>query len=250
MALPFSENEPERLKALKRYNILDTAPEQEYDDITLLASFICETPIALITLLDESRQWFKSKKGIMVPETSREIAFCNHAIIQSEMLIIQDALNDERFSANPLVTGDPNIRFYAGSQLVTPDGYQLGTLCVIDRKPRELNPEQLRALQALARQVISQLELHRSSCKLQQANNTQEELISELQEALCRIETLEGMIPICSHCKKIRDDKGCWHQVEVYISQLSNADFDFTHGICPECMQRIYPEFNKPDGKY
>ena len=249
MALPIPENEPERLKVLKRYNILDTAPEQEYDDITLLASFICETPIALITLLDESRQWFKSKKGIMVPETSRDVAFCNHAILQSEMLIIGDTLNDERFVANPLVTGDPKIRFYAGSQLVTPDGYQLGTLCVIDRKPRELSPEQLLALQALARQVISQLELHRSSCKLQQANNTQEELISELKEALCRIETLEGMIPICSHCKKIRDDKGCWHQVEVYISQLSNADFDFTHGICPECMQRIYPEFDKPNGK-
>ncbi|CAK8721939.1 GAF domain-containing protein [Candidatus Electrothrix laxa] len=249
MPIPIPENELGRLKALKRYNILDTAPEREYDDITLLASFICETPIALITLLDESRQWFKSKKGIMVPETSREIAFCNHAILQSEMLIIQDALKDQRFVANPLVTGDPNIRFYAGSQLVTPDGYQLGTLCVIDRKPRELNPEQLLALQALARQVISQLELHRSSSELQKANNTQEELISELQEALCRIETLEGMIPICSHCKKIRDDKGCWHQVEVYISQLSNADFDFTHGICPECMQSIYPEFNKPDGK-
>ncbi|MCW5203371.1 MAG: GAF domain-containing protein [Candidatus Electrothrix communis] len=247
MTIPIPENELDRIKALNRYNILDTPPEQAFDDITLLASFICETPISLITLLDETRQWFKSKIGVSVPETSREIAFCNHAIMQPDILIIQNTLNDKRFATNPLVTRDPNIRFYAGSQLVTPDGYPLGTLCVIDQKPRNLSQEQRHALEALARQIISQLELRRSSYELTQANNSQKKLITELQKALSRIETLEGMIPICAHCKKIRDDQGYWHQVEVYIGQLSAANFDFTHGICPDCMQNFYPEFCKPD---
>ena len=244
MTVPIPENEPNRLKALERYQILDTTSEQEFDDITLLASFICDTPIALISLLDETRQWFKSKVGLPVDETSREVAFCSHAIVQPGMLIIQDALNDERFADNPLVTGNPNIRFYAGSQLVTPDGYRLGTLCVIDRKPRELNPEQLDALQALARQVITQLELRRVSYSLEQANKTQEKLIAELEEAISRINVLEGMIPICANCKNIRDDEGYWQQVEVYISQHSSADF--THGICPKCMVKLYPEFYEP----
>jgi hypothetical protein len=208
MTLSLPDDEPERLKALKQYNILDTTPEQAFDDITLLASFICETPISLITLLDETRQWFKAKVGLAVSETPREVAFCNHALNQPEMLIIEDARRDERFSSNPLVTGDPNIRFYAGSQLVTPDGYPLGTLCVIDQKPRELSPDQLQALEALSRQVISQLELRRASSELQQANTKQEALIAELQEALSRIETLEGMIPICAHCKKSAMTKG------------------------------------------
>jgi GAF domain-containing protein len=247
MTIPVPENEAERLKALKQYNILDTTPEQAFDDITLLASFICDTPISLITLLDETRQWFKAKVGLQVTETPREVAFCNHALTQPEMLIIQDARADERFASNPLVTGDPNIRFYAGSQLVTPDGYPLGTLCVIDQTPRELRQNQLLALEALSRQVISQLELRRASSGLQEANTKQESLIAELKEALSRIETLEGMIPICAHCKKIRDDQGYWHQVEVYISQLSSADFDFSHGICPECMEEIYPEFHRSD---
>ena len=244
MTIPLPENEIDRLKALRRYQILDTLPEKDFDDITSLASYICDTPIALITLLDETRQWFKSKAGLAIQETSRDVAFCSHAIVQDEMLIVKDALADDRFAANPLVLADPNIRFYAGAQLTTPDGYNLGTLCVIDRKPRELTPEQIAALQALARQVAMLLEFRRVANSLQLASKAHEELIAELQEALTRIKTLEGIIPICTNCKYVRHDEGYWQQLEIYIRDHSDADF--THGFCPNCMNELYPElYNK-----
>jgi len=147
-----------RLAALKEFQILDTLPEQEFDDITLLASQICETPIATISLIDENRQWFKSKIGIDDSETARDVAFCNHAIEGDELFIVADAAMDLRFSANPFVTGEPHIRFYAGVPLTTSEGYKLGTLCVIDQKPRVLSESQERALNALARSVMSLIE--------------------------------------------------------------------------------------------
>lgn len=155
---PIPASEPERLQALQRYQILDTAQSQAFDDLTCLAAYICGTPIALISLVDANRQWFKSKVGLEASQTPRYLAFCAQTICEPDkVLIVPNALGDERFIANPLVTSEPNISFYMGAPLVTSDDFALGTLCAIDVVPRVMTSEQIITLQDLSRQVISQL---------------------------------------------------------------------------------------------
>ncbi len=159
--IPIPRDERQRLAALRRYDIVDTPPEKNFDRITVLATHICQTPIALLVLIDEGRQWFKAKVGVRFRETPRELAFCAHAIMQRHIFIIPDASRDERFAQNPLVTSGPKYRFYAASPLVTPDRRVLGTLCVIDRVRRTLNAAQKADLIALSRLVMTELELRR-----------------------------------------------------------------------------------------
>ena len=152
--------------ALRQYDLLDTPPEPALDDLTALAAHLCEAPISLISVIDDQRQWFKSRVGLSVSETPRDISFCEHTILQRDLFIVPDAVADERFAGNPLVTGEPHLRFYAGVPLITFDGQALGTLCVIDRVPRELSPLQQEALRVLSRQAMAQLELRRQTREL------------------------------------------------------------------------------------
>jgi anti-sigma regulatory factor (Ser/Thr protein kinase) len=193
--------EQARLAALRSYRILDTEPERSFDDLVLLAAQVCGTPIALISLIDADRQWFKSKLGISVSETPREVAFCAHAIRQKETLTVPDALADERFRNNPFVVAEHGIRFYSGAPLITDDGHALGTLCVIDRIPRTLTAAQLEALEALRRQVVAQLELRRNLRELEQALAERDRVEAERREATDQIRKLSGLIPASKACR-------------------------------------------------
>lgn len=176
-------NEEERLRDLESYSIIDSLPESDYDNLTRIASQICNTPISLVSLLDDKRQWFKSHHGLETSQTPKDYAFCAHAINDSNnIFIVEDARKDERFHDNPLVTGDPNIVFYAGVPLISENGYPLGTLCVIDNKPKTLTKDQILSLDALSKQVMNLLRLRKSKRLLEQSLKALEEKNKELEQ--------------------------------------------------------------------
>lgn len=220
------DNETERISALNEYRILGTNPEQSYDDITKIAATVCSAPIALISLVDVNRQWFKSKVGVDIHETPRDWSFCAHAIHSSEPLIVPDATIDPRFIDNPLVCGDPQIRLYAGFPLENSASFRLGTLCVIDRRPRHLEVRECEVMQALARQVVAFLELRKKSINL--------------IESFCTHSAGKSMISTCSYCRKAKDQNGEWMYLDQYLAQRTNLNF--THGICDSCIEQHFPE--------
>lgn len=182
MQPPIPANEKQRLQALQDYNILDTLPEQEYDEITKIASYVCNTPISLISLIDDNRQFFKSSKGLNESETPKDVSFCAHAInVLEEIMIIPDSRLDNRFADNPLVTGNPHVIFYAGIPLVNPSGYALGTLCIIDDKPGKLSSIQIDILKSLGNQVVKLFELRKANGLLLQSQKALENYSEQMK---------------------------------------------------------------------
>ena len=231
---PLPLNESERLKALESYSVMDTLPEKEYDSITQLASYICGTPIALVSLLDKERQWFKSNVGLGATETPKEFSFCQYAIMDNEVYEVPNALENEIFVNNPLVTGNPNIRFYAGAPLQDADGFNLGSLCVIDTVPKILTDEQKNALKLLAQQVVLLLDLRKKNIDLK---NTQQEFQNfiELSMDLVCIANVNGMF------YKVNP---AFTKVLGYSKEeLEGTPFvDFVH---PDDLEKTYKEVEK-----
>ena len=236
MSYPIPENENKRLEALRLYQALDTGPEQAFDDIAAIAAATVGVPTAIVSLIDERRQWYKASIGAGVTEVPRAETFCTHAILGADILVVEDATRDSRFAQNPHVTKPQGVRFYAGAPISDDDGNAIGSLCVVDSAPRKLSPAQQTVLMALARTTMRLLEQRR--------------LANQLKEALHEVKTVQGLLSICSSCKSIRTDEGYWDRVEVYFS--THTDALFSHGLCPDCFERQYPDIYhklKAEGK-
>lgn len=213
---PLPANEPQRLQALSSYSVLDTPPEQAFDDFTHLVSQWLEVPIALISLVDENRQWFKSKVGLEACETPRDWAFCGHAILSPDVMVVEDAAQDPRFAGNPLVTGEPYLRFYAGCPLVTPEGLALGTLCIIDRKPRQLTSGQLDVLRRLSRQLVNLLELRRATLRQREAEGRLREQRLELKRLALVAQRTSNVVIMADQNGRITWANNAFHKVTGY----------------------------------
>lgn len=227
---PIPENEAARLKALAKYNILDTLPEEEFDRLTKLASIICGVPIALITLIEKDRQWFKSNLGLEGTETERETSFCQYAIMDNKTFEVNDATQDIRFFDNPFVTGDPDIRFYAGHPLIDPDGYALGSLCVIDKKAGQLTPDQLKALKLLAEEVVSQI--------VSRQKNLEKDKLEKLFNLSFDLICIAGMDGYFKKINPAFTTTLGWTEVEL----LSKPFFDYLH---PDDIPLVEKEMQK-----
>lgn len=220
ISAPAPDNEEDRLEALRILGILDTVPEQSFDDLTLLAASVCATPMSFVSLIDRDRQWFKSHHGIAIEQTGRDVAFCAHAILEPQRIMeVPDAAADSRFADNPLVRAEPRVRFYAGVPLVTEGGYALGTLCVLDHKPRQLEPRQRAALQALARQATAQLKMRSMHRALQQALESARTYQAELEETQRRLRRLNMQL----HTQAITDPLTGLYNRLALMQQLNQA---------------------------
>jgi GAF domain-containing protein len=210
-----TESEHRRLAALQRAGLLDTAPDAAYDDLTRIAARICDTPIGLMTLVDESRQWFKSRVGLDMTETPRNQAFCRFTILQDQPLVVEDTTRDHRFHDNPLVTGPPHIRFYAGAPLALAPDVRIGALCVLDREPRSLTASQLDALSVLRNAVVTRIELER-----------------------IRQDTANELVTVCAWCRQVRPPAGNSATWLTPVDYLADR-FPVSHGLCPQCFTRM-----------
>jgi signal transduction histidine kinase len=225
------DEEPDRLKALREYDILDSEAEQTFDEIVALASFICETPISTITLIDDHRQWFKSRIGLSDPETTRDVAFCAHAILQNEIMVVEDATLDERFADNPLVLGNPDIRFYAGMPLINPEGYKLGTICVIDTKPRGLTDQQSFALKVLSGQVMKLFELRRKNAELIRIHEMHNRLLTIIGHDLrAPVNSINGLLLLSEkYPLTLEEFKELIPRMRLMVDATNNLLFNLLH---------------------
>ncbi len=248
IAPAFPANEAKRLEYLKSLNILDTAPEDEFDQLVQLASAICGVPIALVTLINEDRQWFKANLGLDVPQTTREVSFCGHTILQNDIMEISDTHKDARFHDNPLVTNDPNIRFYAGIPLTAQNGYNLGSLCVIDSKPKILTDEQKLYLKILGRQVVLQIELRQQLHLQNERLNKIEEQNREIHSLL---ESKDQLLAELSESNQTKDKilSVISHDLRSPLSSLKTIVDLFEGGKMDEATTRqITSQVNKSIG--
>jgi GAF domain-containing protein len=214
MPPPVPDREVERLRYLKLFDTLNTGSDQALQDLVQLAAAICAVPISAVSLIDKHEQRFKARVGLTVESTPRDIAFCAHTIIEPDLLVVEDASADPRFRENPLVTSDPQIRFYAGAPLTVITGVALGALCVIDRVPRRLTNDQAFALRTLSHAVVTQM---------------------RFREALDYLQAVERVLPVCAWCRSVRKSDGTWRPIYEYVAE----SVPVTHGVCPTCAKEI-----------